>query len=75
MKKVLVGSLVLGIVALTALGVFAYQGYGGYAYGGMMDNSYLGGNMDEMHDYMVAGVDPQTADYMNRMHESCPHKD
>ncbi|MFH1210597.1 MAG: hypothetical protein V1645_01650 [archaeon] len=79
MKKVLIGSLVVGLVVLTALGVFAYQGYGGYGgmmgNAGMMNNAYRGGDMDEMHDYMVERVDPQTADYMNRMHESCPYRD
>lgn len=68
MKKALVMGLVIGLVVFAAFGVLAYQGswFGPSAYG-----MYSGAGMDSMHDYMVPQVDPDVANYMNSMHQSC----
>ncbi len=64
MKKAFMGILVIGLVVLAALGVFAYQDY-------KNPKGNAQWSMDEMHKYMVSQVDPETANYMNRMHASC----
>jgi len=68
MKKALIVALLAGLLVVAAYGVFAHQN--GVSLDGY-SNSDRDEYMDEMHDYMVSGLDPQTADYMNQMHNAC----